>query len=125
MQEILSATALSLFDPADRSASVNGSAVDILAYEGQSAAILQSSAGTGTNPTLDVKLQDSADGSTGWADIAGAAFTQVTNAAPAAQIVKFNASNARRYVRAVVTIGGTTPSFLCAVSFVGKKQIVP
>lgn len=125
MQEILGASVLSLLDPADRSATSNGSAVDILSYEGQAAAILQSSAGSGTNPTLDVKLQDSADGSTGWADIAGAAFAQVTNASPSAQIVKFSASNARRFVRVVATIGGTTPSFTCAASFVSKKQIVP
>ena len=125
MQEILGASVLSLLDPADRSATVNGSAADILDYEGHVAAILQSAAGTGTTPTLDVKLQDSADGSTGWADIAGAAFTQVTNAAPSAQAVKFNASAARRHIRAVATVGGTTPSFACAVSLVGKKQIIP
>jgi hypothetical protein len=125
MQEILGASVLSLFDPADRGASANGSAVDILEYEGQAAAILQSAAGTGTNPTLDVKLEDSADGATGWADIAGTAFTQVTDAAASAEIIKFNASDVRQYIRAVATIGGTTPSFVCAASFVGKKQIIP
>jgi hypothetical protein len=125
MQEILGVSVLSLFDPADRSATANGSSVDILNYEGQAAAILQSAAGTGTNPTLDVKLQDSADGSTGWADVTGAAFSQVTNAAASAQVVKFNASAVQRYIRAVATVGGTTPSFTCGVSFVGKKQIIP
>ena len=65
MQEILGVSVLSLLDPADRSATVNGLAADILDYEGHAAAILQSAAGTGTTPTLDVKLQDSADGSTG------------------------------------------------------------
>ena len=124
MQEILGVSVLSLLDPADRGTSANGSAVDILDYEGQAAAILQSAAGTGTTPTLDVKIQDSADGSTGWADVTGAAFAQVTNAA-SAQVLKFNASAARRYIRAVATVGGTTPSFSCAVSFVGKKQIIP
>jgi len=124
MQEILGVSVLSLLDPADRGTSANGSAVDILDYEGQAAAILQSAAGTGTTPTLDVKIQDSADGSTGWADVTGAAFAQVTNAA-SAQVLKFNASAARRYIRAVATVGGTTPSFTCGVSFVGKKQIIP
>ena len=56
MQEILGVSVLSLFDPTSRNATVNGSAVDILDYEGQAAAILQSAAGTGTNPTLNVKL---------------------------------------------------------------------
>ncbi len=125
MQEILGASVLSLFAPADRSATANGSSVDILNYEGQAAAILQSAAGTGTNPTLDVKLQDSADGSTGWADVTGTAFAQVINAAASAQVVKFNASEVQRFIRAVATVGGTTPLFTCAVSFVGKKQIIP
>ena len=125
MQEILGASVLSLLDPAERSATANGSAADILDYEGQAAAILQSAAGTGTTPTLDVKLQDSADGSTGWADVTGAAFTQVTNAAASAQVVKFNASAVKRYIRAVATVAGTTPLFACSVSFVGKKQIIP
>ena len=125
MQEILGVSVLSLLDPADRSATVNGSAADILDYEGHAAAILQSAAGTGTTPTLDVKLQDSADGSTGWADITGAAFTQVGNAAASAQVLKFNASAVKRHIRAVATVGGTTPLFACAVSFVGKKQIIP
>ena len=125
MQEILGVSVLSLFDPAAHTATVNGSAVDILDYEGHAAAILQSAAGTGTTPTLDVKLQDSADGSTDWQDVSGAAFTQVTDAAAAAEVIKFNASDVRRYVRAVATIGGSTPSFTCAVSFVGKKQIIP
>ena len=125
MQEILGASVLSLLDPAARIATVNGSAADILDYESFAAAILQSAAGTGTTPTLDVKLQDSADGSTGWADITGAAFAQVTNVAASAQVLKFNASAVRRYIRAVATVGGTTPSFMCAVSFVGKKQIIP
>jgi hypothetical protein len=125
MQEILGASVLSLFDPSDRSASANGTAIDILSYEGQAAAILQSAAGTGTTPTLDVRLQDSSDGSTDWADVTGAAFAQVTNAAASTQIVKFNASAVQRYIRAVATIAGTTPLFTCAVSFVGKKQIIP
>jgi hypothetical protein len=125
MQEILGVSVLSLFDPSDRSASANGTAVDILNYEGHAAAILQSAPGTGTTPTLDVKLQDSADGSTGWADVTGAAFSQVTNAAASAQVVKFNASAVQRYIRAVATVSGTIPLFTCAVSFVGKKQIIP
>ena len=125
MQEILGVSVLSLLDPAGRDTTANGSAVDILNYEGQAAAILQSAAGTGTDPTLDVKLQDSADGSTDWQDITGAVFTQITDAAVSTEVIKFNASAVRRFVRAVATIGGTTPSFICAASFVGKKQIIP
>lgn len=63
---------------------------------------------TGTDVTI--KLQDSAD-NVSFADIAGAAFTQVT-AAPsgvAQRIAISNAATVRRYVRAIsVTTGGFT-----------------
>lgn len=52
-------------------------------------------------------------------EISGASVLSLLDPADSAQIVKFSASNARRFVRAAATIGGTTPSFI------GKKQIVP
>ena len=68
---------------------------------------------TGTDAT--VKLQDSADNVT-FADIAGAAFTQIT-AAPGFQRISIsNAATVRRYVRAAtVTTGGfTSLTFGCS-----------
>jgi len=69
--------------------------------------------------SLDVKMQASPDGTTGWVDITGATFTQVT-ADPGAtsvamQVVPFNlptvpSSGATPYqfVRAVATLVGTS-----------------
>ena len=108
--------------PAAQTATANGAAVDMQTYIGQVKFILSSTAGTGTTPTLDVKLQDSANGTTGWADITGAAFTQVTDAADANEAIGVAIDGAERYVRAVVTISGTTPSFTCGVVAVGAKQ---
>ena len=72
-------------------ASGNGTAVDLRDYIGIAALMLNSTAGNGTAPTLDVKLQDSADGSTGWADISPAvAFVQVTSAAGSSQMIALN-----------------------------------
>ncbi|MCD4751878.1 MAG: hypothetical protein K8R40_02285 [Anaerolineaceae bacterium] len=59
---------------------------------------------TGTTPTLDVKVQESADGST-WHDFL--AFKQIT---AAGQYFVTGLSN-ERYRRAVFTLGGTTPNF--------------
>lgn len=59
---------------------------------------------TDTNETYSFKLQESADGSTGWTDIgAGVAVTAVGNV-----VVKGIVTT--RYIRLVLTAAGTTPS---------------
>ena len=63
---------------------------------------------SGTSPTLDAKIQDSADGSS-WADT-GVAFTQVT-ATGARQQREFKTKQGRPHVRVAYTVGGTSPSF--------------
>ena len=108
--------------PAARTATANGTGVDLKDYIGQAKVILHSALGTGTTPTLDVKLQDSDDNST-FADITGATFTQVTDAAASLQAIGVDVDKVKRYVRAVATIGGTTPSFTCNCIIVGRKQV--
>lgn len=111
---------LSLAAPAAQTATGNGTGVDLQQYEGLVAIVLNSAAGTGTTPTLDVKIQDSADNSS-FADVAGAAFAQVTNAA-STQKITINAESVRRYIRIVRTIGGTTPSFTFDVVALGLRK---
>lgn len=109
------AQVLDLLPVASVTASGNATAVDMQAYDGEIAIILDCAAGTGTNPTMDVKIQDSADNST-FADVSGAAFTQVTNAAASVQKMSLNKDELKRYIRVVKTIGGTsTPTFLMSV----------
>jgi len=74
-------------------------------------AYLQVTAFTGTDVT--VKLQDSADNAS-FADLAGAAFAQVTGAPGFQRVATSNAATVRRYVRAsTVTSGGfTSASFV-------------
>lgn len=71
---------------------------------------LHSDAGTGTAPTLDVRLQTSYDGTDANAvDIPTGSFTQVV-AAASNQIKGLTA--AHRYVKVIYTVGGTaTPTF--------------
>lgn len=64
----------------------------------------------GTNPTLNVEIEDSADGATGWA-IAGT-FTQKT----AASYQVITLASVKRYIRVKSTIAGTTPDFSYAVA---------
>lgn len=68
-------------------------------------------AASGTTPTLDASLEESADGSS-WTAVTGSGITQLTAAGNrlATGLVTKN------YVRVTVTIGGTTPSFTCSAS---------
>ncbi len=68
--------------------------------------ILNVTAVSGTSPTLDVKFQESMDG-TNWIDIPSAAFAQAT----ATGLKRLEFSTLAPYIRAVYTIAGTTPSF--------------
>ena len=72
---------------------------------------LNSAAGTGTTPTLDVVIEDTLDG-TNWNTI-GTAFTQVTTGA-SRQIKDITVPFADR-IRVRWTVGGTTPSFTFSV----------
>lgn len=115
-------TLIALFPTAARTASADGSGVDIRDYVGKLKIILDAAAGTGTTPTLDVKLQESADNTT-FNDIAGAVFTQVITAA-SLQSIGVSVDPAKRYIRAVATIAGGTPSFSFSVNAVGQKQVI-
>ena len=83
------------------------------AFGGQ--AYLQVFSFAGTDAT--VKLQDSADGAT-FADLAGAAFTQISSSTPQAQrLALANTATVRRYLRvSTVTTGGFT-SLIFGVMF--------
>jgi hypothetical protein len=123
LNALAQAVGLVLAAAARRTSTLTGTGIDVLAYEGVALVVLNASAGTGTTPTLDVKLQHSDDNST-YADVTGGAFTQVTDVAGSAgvQVKKINVSDLKRYVRVIGTIAGTTPSFDFAVEFVGIKK---
>ena len=100
----------------------DGAGVDLQDYQGVLKVILNSGAGGGTTPTLDAKIQDSADNSA-FADIPGKVFTQVTGVA-SIQFLGIDTRAVRRYIRVALTIGGTSPTFGFAVTAVGQKQIM-
>lgn len=112
-------TLAALFPTAARTATANGTALDVRAMKGIASIVLDSAAGTGTSPTMTVKIQDSADGSSGWADISGATFTQVTTTA-SLQKIGVDVDACAGYIRAVATIGGTTPSFTASVNLLAR-----
>jgi len=117
------------FRPQTLTATNNGLAVDAAAM-GANALSARLSVGTvaGTTPTLNVKMQASPDGSGSWVDITGATFTQVTTSNQD-QMIRFTVppaasttAPAYRYVRAVATIGGTSPAFALSVAVFGLRH---
>lgn len=81
---------------------------DLKDFDGDIQLILDSGAAASSG-TMTGKIQDSADGSTGWADVTGGGFTAVAQAA-SKQVLTINRDAIKRYVRFVGTIAasGTT-----------------
>lgn len=76
--------------------------------------------------TADAKLQESADGTTGWTDITGAAVTQSV-ADDGSEYVDVNLKGVKRYIRAVVvtTTSGTDTLPVSATVVLGGAQDMP
>ena len=106
---------------AARTATGQTSGIDLRVYDGAVVFLLDSAAGAGTSPTLDVTIEDSADNSS-FSALSGAAFTQVTGTA-SAQKLSIDKDNAKRYVRIKCTIGGSSgQSFTFSVNAFGLKK---
>lgn len=114
----------------------NSAAIDRLGYQScKLATQTGATSGTPTSFTVNAKVQDSADGSTGWADYvpprgvaADAAITALA-AASAVGTKDIDLSSAKRYVRVVeVTafVGGTAPTVGCVSELVlGGADFLP
>jgi len=112
----------------DGTAAIEGPAIDRTGFlsavlHGRTGAVT----GAPTAQTYDLKLQESADGST-WTDIPGAAITQITAADTEAD-VNVNLAGAEKYIRAVGTVtftGGTTPTLQVAATVIlGGADVKP
>lgn len=111
-----------LFSAAARTSTANGTGVDLQGTlnpgNRNMKAYVNCGATSGT-PTLDLKLQESDASGSGYADITGAAFAQITAAGSAELHFKTN----KRYVRAVATIGGGTPSLTFSCILLAEKAL--
>lgn len=76
--------------------------------------VLHVSAVSGTTPTLVVKIQHSVDGLTAWTDLA--TFSS-QNSVNGEYLTVAAGTTVNRYLRALWTVGGTTPSFNFELSF--------
>jgi len=117
-------------NPVDSAATtINGPAID---RQGYHSCVLHAACGAAsgspTAQTVDAKLQESADGSSGWADISGASITQIT-ADNSEGEKDADLAGAKQYIRSVVTVaftGGTSPKIPVAATVVlGGKDRTP
>lgn len=92
-----------------------GAAVDLGARDRLLRQTLAVSGASGTAPTLDVRLEASADGLSGWRTVA--TFARAT----LPTVEKISAVSPERYVRVAWTIAGTTPAFTFGVT--GAKGV--
>jgi hypothetical protein len=113
-------------------ATTQGPAVDTSALEGNLLAILNSAAASASD-TLDVTVEESLDGSTGWAAVpadalfspttgAPTTFTQVTQAAASLQQVGIVKERIKRYIRLVFTVAGSGISIPASAVIAGALK---
>ena len=97
------------------------SAIDLLEYDGDVLLILDSAAGGGSSPTLDIKLTECDTTGGTYTDLSGATFTQVVDAA-SMQTLAINKDSSKRFIRIVQTIGGSSPTFTFSINLIGLKK---
>lgn len=115
--------ALGLVPLANAAGTRNGAAIDRKAAgdneELDSCRLTVQTGTVGGSPsaqTLDAKLQDSADGTTAWADITGAAITQIT-AADSLANVDVDLAGAKQFIRVVEVAAftaGSSPTIIAS-----------
>lgn len=102
-------------DLGTRTTSQNHTSVDnTVSSANGGAAMLHVTDASGTGPSLIVKIQHSTDNST-WADLI--TFTTVTTTETSEFKTSTAGGTVNRYVRAISTIAGTSPSYTYGVSF--------
>ncbi len=118
--------ALSL-NPAARSASANGTAVDL---QGYASATMVFAFGTWTDGTHTPSLQHSADGSTNWttcdSNTMSGTLTAVSGSGGSGTVQKVGYIGGYRYIRAVMTVSGaTTGAVATAIAVRGRAAAQP
>ncbi len=122
-------TGVSALTPAARTASANGTAVDMTTNNANGLTFLVY-AGTITDGTHAFKLQDSPDNSN-WTDVAApfiqqGSTTSFTSSTTSGTVLKFGYLGLTRYVRLVATVSGTTTGGVySAVAVEGLEASLP
>jgi len=86
--------------------------------------ILNKGTVTGSTGTIDIKLTECATTNGTYTDITGATFAQQTTSATDgdASVLTTVFIRNQRYVKAVITTGGTSPNFIVGVGIMEQKR---
>ncbi len=118
-------TTLDLIPIASVVATANGTGVDTQIYSGQIALVLDAKNTAGSSPTMAITFEDSANNSSFTAISPSVAFTGLTTSTSVQKVVMPRAG-VRRYIRAVMTLGGTnSPAYLISVKGYAMKKYLP
>ena len=102
-------------------ATATSGAIDLKEFDGDVLLVLNCAAGTGSSPTLDIKVQDSDETGGTYGDLSGATFTQVTDSA-SVQTLEVNKDECKRFIKIVQTVGGSSPVFVYGISLIAAKK---
>ena len=98
-----------------------GSAVDLVAYEGDMIVFLDASAG-GSGITYAVKLTECDTSGGTYSDVSSGGFTTSDANTATAQKMTLNTNDLKRYVKCVVTVaGGTGTGYVSVNAFASEK----
>lgn len=116
--------------PSARTATANGVAVDTVANGGMQDAVLVVACGTITDGSHAITVEDSADGTTGWASVPAANVQGSLPTVVAASddaVFEVGVRPSRRYVRAVTTVSGSpaTGGVYGAAFILGSPRFKP
>ncbi len=101
---------VSSIDPASYTATTNGSGVDLRDFDGAMMMFQAGTADTGSgNETYAPGVEESDDNST-YSTVAASDLEGVPVNMTANSVQRVGYKGAKRYIRAVLTLGGTTPS---------------
>lgn len=113
--------------PASRTATANGTGVDLTGYDAATV-VLDLGAAGGTTPSFTFEVQESSDNSS----FAAVAAADLDSGQPAAvtaggTVVEIGYRGIKRYIRVAITaVTGTTPTLLCSATVVrGKPRKQP
>ncbi len=106
--------------------STNGTAVEV-SKPGDVRVFLVTSTVTGTTPTLDVELQGADDTAFTVNKVSYGRFAQLSGGSQSAVTRVLDMDVFKRYMRAVVTVGGTTPVYTGTTIYVreGEDRMTP
>jgi hypothetical protein len=113
-------------DPASTTATINGSGVDLRDYDGAMMMFQAGTADTGNGDETYTPGVEESDDNSSYSAVAASDLEGTLSSMTANSVQRVGYKGTRRYIRAVLTLGGTTPAInASAVVVRGLPHIAP